>query len=123
MLSYQEEDLEVDSCPECFGIWFDGEELRNFFPKEKLVSRLMSPAPGGATPGAGKRTCPRCQVELTESSVGDVEVDVCRKCRGIWLDEGELSRVVEQYKAGRRGNLVVLNQVAEGLRAWREPKT
>ncbi len=38
--------------------------------------------------------CPYNQVELVkEIWEADVEVDVCPKCHGIWLDPGELERI------------------------------
>lgn len=68
------------------------------------------------------RLCPGCHSELTESVLGDIFIDICPRCRGIWLDQGELGRAVEQYRQGRRGNLVVINQIAEGLRARQRPE-
>lgn len=123
MLSYRQQGLEVDSCPECFGIWFDREELKEFLKHPDWVQRLASSDKGGgvAVPPVPKsRKCPQCQCALMESSLGEVLVDVCTRCRGIWLDQGELEGAVEQYRQGKRGNLVVLNQIAEGLRAIKD---
>ena len=40
--------------------------------------------------------CPNDGTLLSQLSYeGDVEVDVCRQCRGIWLDHGELERIQE----------------------------
>lgn len=39
--------------------------------------------------------CPRCQGALLEERERDgVVVDVCRACRGVWLDRGELEKLV-----------------------------
>jgi hypothetical protein len=35
-------------------------------------------------------TCPRCGGTLGEREFHHVKVDVCRSCRGVWLDHGEL---------------------------------
>jgi len=37
--------------------------------------------------------CPRCTEtrKLTKASYGDVEIDQCTECHGIWLDAGELT--------------------------------
>jgi Zn-finger nucleic acid-binding protein len=32
-----------------------------------------------------------------------VEIDYCPKCRGVWLDRGELDKIIEA-SAGRRGD-------------------
>jgi uncharacterized protein len=34
--------------------------------------------------------CPRCGMQLEEMAFGDVRVDKCISCEGIWLDKGEL---------------------------------
>ncbi|MBI3928790.1 MAG: zf-TFIIB domain-containing protein [Armatimonadetes bacterium] len=114
--------LEIDSCPSCFGLWFDGEELRQFFPSTRLAERVLkkdasSPPEPARAPGPQERLCPACGMPMTPSPVGAVTLDCCYRCRGIWFDHGELQRIVEEYRAGRRGNLIVLNQLAEGLRA------
>ena len=119
MLSYQHQGLEVDSCPECFGIWFDREELKEFIQRPELAQRLSEGVSQSTPPEPGQRLCPSCRIQLSETSLGEVSVDLCFRCRGIWLDQGELDRAVEQYRQGQRGNLVVLNQIAEGLRAAR----
>ena len=119
MLAYQHQGLEVDSCPECFGIWFDREELKEFLQRPQLAQRLAEAPLAPTITSGGERLCPICRTSLSQTSLGDVTVDLCFRCRGIWLDQGELDRAVEQYRQGQRGNLVVLNQIAEGLRAAR----
>lgn len=38
--------------------------------------------------------CPLCvEVHLDVTYHGGIEVDVCPRCRGIWLDRGELERL------------------------------
>ncbi|MDW8345270.1 MAG: zf-TFIIB domain-containing protein [Verrucomicrobiae bacterium] len=34
--------------------------------------------------------CPKCDTALLIVFMGDVEVDLCDRCRGLWLDDGEL---------------------------------
>ena len=43
-------------------------------------------------------TCPACGGELVELERSGVRVDACRSCRGVWLDRGELERVVEHER-------------------------
>ncbi|MCC6671135.1 MAG: zf-TFIIB domain-containing protein [Planctomycetes bacterium] len=39
--------------------------------------------------------CPRCEaVVLEERDRDGIQVDICPKCRGVWLDRGELERLV-----------------------------
>jgi hypothetical protein len=40
--------------------------------------------------------CPVCDVSLSISSREGVEIDFCPQCRGVWLDRGELDKVIER---------------------------
>lgn len=37
--------------------------------------------------------CPRDGAELATVRIGDVELDKCHHCDGLWFDQGELDRV------------------------------
>ena len=39
--------------------------------------------------------CPNCLVDLTISERKNIEIDFCPKCRGVWLDRGELDKMIE----------------------------
>ena len=39
------------------------------------------------------RACVKCTSILDKSMVGDVEVDLCPSCGGLWLDSGELEKL------------------------------
>ncbi len=40
--------------------------------------------------------CPVCDVTLVISSREGIEIDHCRQCRGVWLDRGELDKIIER---------------------------
>ena len=40
--------------------------------------------------------CPKCKEQLTGAVGGDVQVDQCAKCKGIWFDKDELRRAKDQ---------------------------
>jgi hypothetical protein len=40
--------------------------------------------------------CPVCKVELRISDRQGVEIDYCPQCRGVWLDRGELDKLIER---------------------------
>jgi Zn-finger nucleic acid-binding protein len=52
--------------------------------------------------------CPTCnEVDLVMADRQGVEIDYCPKCRGVWLDRGELDQIIERSTAdmaGRSGN-------------------
>ena len=43
--------------------------------------------------------CPRCEVALNVSQRKGVEIDACPACRGVWLDRGELDKIISHYDA------------------------
>src|SRR3546814_12435843 len=40
--------------------------------------------------------CPVCRVPLVMSERQGVEIDYCPNCRGVWLDRGELDKIIER---------------------------
>ena len=41
--------------------------------------------------------CPACKdVSLSMTDRQGIEIDFCPQCRGIWLDRGELDRIIER---------------------------
>ncbi len=44
----------------------------------------------------GGLLCPACRVDLVMSERNGVEIDYCPRCRGVWLDRGELDKILER---------------------------
>ncbi|ANN70002.1 zf-TFIIB domain-containing protein [Bordetella bronchialis] len=41
--------------------------------------------------------CPTCrEPDLVMSSRQNIEIDYCPQCRGVWLDRGELDKLIER---------------------------
>jgi uncharacterized protein len=40
--------------------------------------------------------CPIDGTALVMTERGGVEIDYCPKCRGVWLDRGELDKIIER---------------------------
>lgn len=41
--------------------------------------------------------CPTCtETDLVMTARQGVEIDYCPKCRGVWLDRGELDKIIER---------------------------
>jgi uncharacterized protein len=38
--------------------------------------------------------CPKCNAELVLTERDAIEVDYCPRCRGVWLDRGELEKLI-----------------------------
>jgi uncharacterized protein len=48
--------------------------------------------------------CPKCNVLLIMSERQEIEIDYCPNCRGIWLDRGELDKIIERSVPQRNIN-------------------
>jgi hypothetical protein len=50
--------------------------------------------------------CPVCNIDLKMADRQGVEIDYCPQCRGVWLDRGELDKIIEKSSSaafeGRR---------------------
>ena len=60
--------------------------------------------------------CPNCNTCMSAVSRQAVEFDMCAACRGVWLDRGELEKLI----AARRGDAPAQDSPAP--RIWREPE-
>ncbi|CDD41100.1 putative uncharacterized protein [Collinsella sp. CAG:398] len=48
--------------------------------------------------------CPVCKdATLLMSEKNGVEIDYCPECRGIWLDRGELDKIIDRARDARDG--------------------
>lgn len=45
--------------------------------------------------------CPVCRTTLVMSERQGIEIDYCPSCRGVWLDRGELDKIIERSAAER----------------------
>ena len=43
--------------------------------------------------------CPNDGATLTMSERSGIEIDYCPECRGVWLDRGELDKILERSRA------------------------
>ena len=99
----EHERIEIDYCTKCFGVWLDAGELELLLERLALdgsafaMDVLMSlPAQEVAEKA---RPCPICRKKMRKVLVGAqpvVLVDVCPRGHGLWLDSGEVHRIIEQ---------------------------
>ena len=48
--------------------------------------------------------CPNCNVNLVMSDRSGIEIDYCPECRGVWLDRGELDKIIERSSQNVQSN-------------------
>lgn len=64
--------------------------------------------------------CPNCNETLLMAERNGVEIDYCPSCRGVWLDKGELDKMLEY--AERKYSLAKLSSQPESNKDYYEPK-
>ena len=50
---------------------------------------------------AGPMSCPVDGTTLVMSERSGIEIDYCPSCRGVWLDRGELDKIIERNAASQ----------------------
>ena len=53
--------------------------------------------------------CPTCNVDLKMTERQGVEIDYCPQCRGVWLDRGELDKIIERSHSEQPGPRALVN--------------
>jgi len=102
------EQVEIDFCPECKGVWLDSGELELVGARAGvLLSRLgaaLASQDGHAPSSGEKRPCPVCgkrMLEVTTDGEPEIVLDRCSHGHGLWFDSGELGAVVDAAGADK----------------------
>lgn len=113
--------IEVDVCPSCGGVWLDKGELErlNRVP-QGAVEALRQALTGGEQAGVSstQTACPVCPGKLSEVRLGRVQIDVCTRCKGVFLDKGEFDTALSAVRGTTVDSVLALaGQVAAQAQA------
>jgi len=125
------EDVEIDRCPHCKGVWLDAGELdavqvnqeNDFRGVPRSTADSMTAAIGMAkAKSEAIYNCVTCESELVKREYipsSQIMIDNCAKGHGMWLDAGELSRLQMFYESENDGGdfFASLDKGAKGLGA------
>ncbi len=86
--------VEIERCGDCGGIFLDPGELRKITTDGNLQT-VKESIPSGSPEDDPRATCPRCGRLMirTPREPAEMNLDICPKCTGLWLDEGEVGRI------------------------------
>jgi len=96
MVIVEFDDIELDICPDCQGLWFDTQELRELFELVGAPEQVydLEDHLDRLDRAGGRRSCPRChaRIEPVKSPASDAHLvlDRCPRGHGLWFDKGEL---------------------------------
>jgi Zn-finger nucleic acid-binding protein len=95
------QNIEVDACDKCKGIWFENNELRKAKDSTDKDLNWMDfeiwKHKDKFKTDPRKLACPQCQLSLVAISYGktNIEIDYCPTCKGTWLDKGEFKKIIK----------------------------
>jgi len=92
------DEIEIDFCTACGGIWLDAGELDLLIEDEKEREILLSSFQKDVEHTEKPYRCPICRKKMNKVYVGenkDVLIDKCPDNDGLWFDKGELKDVIQ----------------------------
>ncbi len=93
------DEIQVDRCTECKGIWFDSRERDALLGKDGSESIDTGDVSIGRTLNEKHDiVCPRCMVFMStvvDTEHGHLTYEKCPSCEGIYLDAGEFKESKE----------------------------
>lgn len=103
--------VEIDYCSSCKGVWLDSGELELLFQNsnEKSLTESLTLRPDYIEE---KRKCPICKIKMEKIEFDKTEIilDRCVNNHGLWFDNGELILLLQSEK---NANNKVVKQLRE----------
>jgi Zn-finger nucleic acid-binding protein len=98
MITMELQNVEIDHCLKCGGIWLDEGELEILLDDAQKAKTLLDSFRRDVTVTERPRRCPICDKKMTKALVGRAKpsllIDTCRRGDGLWFDRGELPGVI-----------------------------
>lgn len=109
MIVLEIEQVEIDYCTDCQGIWLDSGELEILLEDPAQAQQVMNsfaPAQSDETP----RKCPICLKKMDKVLVGAHDgkrelLDRCPRSHGLWFDRGELQHILKMGQFDSEGRV------------------
>jgi len=101
MIVVEHEEIELDYCTNCNGVWFDAGELELLLEAaglespQPLLDKILN-LPEAIT-SEKKRKCPICGRKMKKVAIDEsdeVLVDISPEEHGLWFDGGEVAHVI-----------------------------
>jgi hypothetical protein len=112
MIVLELEQVEVDHCTACGGIWLDCDELELLFADAQRARQLVGSFRRAPHTKEKARPCPICLKKMQKILTGrerePVVIDRCPKSHGLWFDRGELPQVLSRAGFDREQKIIKL---------------
>jgi len=111
MIVLELEQVEIDHCIACGGIWLDSGELEQLFADSSQAKDLVSSFKQMDVKEK-MRLCPICLKKMHKVLVTgeneQVVIDRCPKNHGLWFDKDELSQVLAKGSLDKEQKVIKL---------------
>ncbi len=111
IIALELDQVEVDHCVHCGGAWLDAGELELLLEGAEYRGRLLASMREAGVVEEPVRLCPICDKKMQKVLMGidgQVMIDKCTRDHGLWLDGGELARIVNMGRVKSESKVVEL---------------
>jgi Zn-finger nucleic acid-binding protein len=111
MIVLELDEIEIDYCTTCEGIWLDGGELELMLEVASEKEELLSSFREDSSSHEKKIRCPICFRKMEKVLVGKenkILLDECKKHHGLWFNRGELYDVVKLGSIDEENKILTL---------------
>jgi Zn-finger nucleic acid-binding protein len=125
MIVVEHQNIELDYCLQCSGVWFDASELELLIEALKRQGAQITQGDLITTQKANAkeaaRKCPHCGTKMNKGWMGKeprVLIDSCQRGHGLWFDGGELHQILCQLEpADKQGTKDILSFLGDTFKA------
>ncbi len=127
MIVLEMDEIEIDHCLECRGVWLDEGELELLLENTQKKDELIASFEVSAEKVEIPKKCPICFKKMLKVKVGKSQsliIDKCKKAHGLWFDDGELERLMILGSESKDSPIVKLmkNMFGKNTKKEGEPK-
>ena len=120
MIVLELDEVEIDHCISCRGIWLDAGELELLLENSDEKDNLLSSFKVDKNTKERSRKCPICLRRMEKVLCGPdkkILIDKCRRNDGIWFDTGELEEIIKMGSFGKDNRVLNLLKDMFGKKA------
>lgn len=111
MIVLELNEVEIDHCVACGGIWLDAGELELLLEGSDEKDKLLSSFEVDKATKEKSRKCPICLKKMNKvlwGTTDKIRIDECRKNDGLWFDKGELEEMIRIGSADKDSRVLDL---------------
>lgn len=93
--------LALDHCFDCGGLWLDKGETESTLRRPELPYSLLNPPARNLKSvvlAQGERICCHCELSLSVVNIEGIQVEGCGQCGGLWLEKGKLGELHQRLE-------------------------